>query len=158
MTARPTSPPSLGYARARWLGRVVKAAREAATVLHVQALAADHDATEDRSWRTVAALPSQRAADEYVQTFRGLHGKAEHEVRVRQTVGLSQGDLADLLGVSQSSVSLWEAGKSNPDIGRFGEVFKVLGLTAGAVWDDMERIPEDLDPEELDTFLGLVDA
>ena len=40
----------------------------------------------------------------------------EKIIYCRKKAGLSQLDLADLLGVSRQSVSKWETGESNPEI------------------------------------------
>lgn len=47
----------------------------------------------------------------------------------RKKAGLSQLDLADLLGVSRQSVSKWETGESNPDISKIPPLAKAFGVT-----------------------------
>lgn len=48
--------------------------------------------------------------------------------RYRKQKGLTQQELADLLGVSNKSVSRWESG-SYPDVATLGPLAKVLGVT-----------------------------
>lgn len=48
----------------------------------------------------------------------------------RKTKRLSQGDLGDQLGVSQPSVSAWEAGRSLPTIQLLVALARVLDLDA----------------------------
>lgn len=59
----------------------------------------------------------------------------------RKKAGLSQVDLADLLGVSRQSVSKWETGESNPDVSKIPALAKAFGVTAD--WLLSEEEPSD---------------
>jgi transcriptional regulator with XRE-family HTH domain len=50
----------------------------------------------------------------------------------REAAGLSQGDVAEQLGVSQGAVSMWETGQSRPALSRIRRIAEVLGV------DDVE--------------------
>ena len=54
----------------------------------------------------------------------------EKIVSARKKAGLSQVDLADALGVSRQSVSKWETGEANPEIGKLPELARLLGVSA----------------------------
>ena len=47
----------------------------------------------------------------------------------RKEKGITQQQLADMLGVTNKAVSKWENGKSMPDIGIIPELCKVLGVS-----------------------------
>ena len=65
----------------------------------------------------------------------------------RKKAGLSQLDLADLLGVSRQSVSKWETGESNPDISKITPLAKAFGVTADWLLSEEEpvEVPRDAD-------------
>jgi transcriptional regulator with XRE-family HTH domain len=46
----------------------------------------------------------------------------------REKQGLSQADAANLLGVVQSRVSMWEKGHSDPSPAVLGKIFKAYGV------------------------------
>jgi DNA-binding transcriptional regulator YiaG len=56
---------------------------------------------------------------------RGLPSPEERR-RIRQGAGLSQGDIADALGVDWSTVSRWEAGVRDPDGANVGAYAELL--------------------------------
>ena len=58
----------------------------------------------------------------------------------RKKAGLSQLDLADLLGVSRQSVSKWETGESNPDISKSTPLAKAFGFTADWLLSEEEPV------------------
>ena len=58
----------------------------------------------------------------------------------RKKAGLSQLDLADLLGVSRQSVSKWETGESNPDISKITPLAKAFGVTADWLLSEEEPV------------------
>lgn len=58
-----------------------------------------------------------------------MDGYAIREARKRK--GLTQGQLADLLGVTTSAVSGWERGDSDPRWSRFSQLAAVLDLGDG---------------------------
>lgn len=49
--------------------------------------------------------------------------------RARLLAGISQGDLARELGLSQGSVSLWERGKTNPSAPKLKRLAEILNTT-----------------------------
>lgn len=61
----------------------------------------------------------------------------------RKKAGLSQLDLADLLGVSRQSVSKWETGEANPEVTKIPQLAKVFGVSAD--WLLSEDEPETAD-------------
>lgn len=64
----------------------------------------------------------------------------------RKKAGLSQIDLADLLGVSRQSVSKWETGEANPDINKIPELAKTLNVSIDWLFSE-ESIEQDDRPE-----------
>lgn len=53
--------------------------------------------------------------------------------RQRETRGLEQGELAELLGVTQQTVSKWETGVTVPRPARIAALARALGLDAGVL-------------------------
>ena len=49
--------------------------------------------------------------------------------KAREKAGLTQQDLADELGVGQSTVAMWETQKSLPRTDKLPELSKILGCT-----------------------------
>ena len=49
---------------------------------------------------------------------------------LRTERGISQQMMGNLLAVSQDTVSLWERGKSQPDIGAIVRICRVCGVSA----------------------------
>lgn len=49
--------------------------------------------------------------------------------RKRQSLGITQAELANLLGVSPTTVSMWEVGKSHPRVTLLPRVAELLGCT-----------------------------
>lgn len=62
--------------------------------------------------------------------------------RARLLKGLTQKELADLLGVSIVSVSKWESGKGRPKARRLNEVASTLNISIQELLDETERRPE----------------
>lgn len=62
----------------------------------------------------------------------------------RKKAGLSQLDLADLLGVSRQSVSKWETGEANPEVTKIPQLAEAFGVSAD--WLLSEEEPEDQVP------------
>ena len=54
---------------------------------------------------------------------------------LRKENGLTQTQLADLLFVSQDTVSLWECGKSLPDVKALIAMTKIFGVSADYILD-----------------------
>lgn len=61
---------------------------------------------------------------------------------LRKEKGLTQMQLADLLGVTDKAVSRWETGKNYPDIELFGKISAVLGVTVSELLES-DRIPKE---------------
>ncbi|MBQ6197323.1 MAG: helix-turn-helix domain-containing protein [Lachnospiraceae bacterium] len=59
----------------------------------------------------------------------------------RKRAGMSQIDLADALGVSRQSVSRWETGETNPEIGKLPQLAEVLHVTTD--WLLSDAAPEE---------------
>jgi DNA-binding transcriptional regulator YiaG len=56
--------------------------------------------------------------------------------RIRKEVfGLSQAAMAELIGVSQATVSRWEAGKSSPNRAALGHI-RSCAIVRRLPWDD----------------------
>lgn len=53
----------------------------------------------------------------------------------RKKSGLSQGQLADMLGVTRQSVSKWESGLSVPDAGVLIHMAELLDVSVGSLLD-----------------------
>lgn len=53
---------------------------------------------------------------------------------LRETRGLSQSDLAEALGVNQSTISNWERGKMEPTIYNVRRIADALGVEPGALF------------------------
>ncbi len=56
----------------------------------------------------------------------------------RKEKGITQQQLADMLGVTNKAVSKWENGKSMPDIGIIPELCKVLGVSVATLLNGEE--------------------
>ncbi len=78
----------------------------------------------------------------------------------RKTLGMTQMELADKLGISYQAVSNWERGQTAPDISKLGEIAEILGCSidellgsqrTAEVIKQVEEAVEDPDitPEEL---------
>lgn len=51
----------------------------------------------------------------------------------REAAGLSQGGIADALGIKQQTVSAWESGRARPHVTKAAKLDAVLGLRDGTV-------------------------
>ena len=69
----------------------------------------------------------------------------EKIILCRKKAGLSQMDLADLLGVSRQSVSKWETGEANPDVSNIAALAKALGVTVDWLLNEEETEKENGD-------------
>ncbi len=87
-----------------------------------------------------AAQPPRIQAPEDAKTF----GEALR--RARSIAGLAQHELGALIGVEQSSVSVWELGKGNPVEENFEAIFDLFPVLRGR-WAGLGRkIPKPLGP------------
>lgn len=59
----------------------------------------------------------------------------------RKRAGLSQVDLADAMGVSRQSVSKWETGESNPEIGKLAQLARILNVSADWLLSEDDSLP-----------------
>lgn len=59
--------------------------------------------------------------------------------KARLIAGISQGELAKELNLSQGAVSLWEQGKTKPTVGRLKQLAAVLNTTVDKLLEDEER-------------------
>lgn len=62
----------------------------------------------------------------------------------RKEKGLTQEQLADMLGVTNKAVSKWENGKSMPDISIIRELCKILGVSVTTLLNGEEDKEEEL--------------
>lgn len=66
---------------------------------------------------------------------------SEKIYRCRKANGLSQEELAGLLGVSRQSVSKWETGDALPEIGKLLPMAKSFGVTTDWLLDEGKEYP-----------------
>lgn len=69
---------------------------------------------------------------------------------LRKTNGLSQGQLASVLGVSQSTVGMWETGRRQPDIQAVVDIAKYFGVTTDYLLGCEQEKPASYSADELD--------
>jgi transcriptional regulator with XRE-family HTH domain len=62
-------------------------------------------------------------------------GYLEQLKALRKKRGLSQADLAELIGVEQPTIQRWESGKRMPDLESLQSLARTLGVTAGTLLD-----------------------
>lgn len=73
----------------------------------------------------------------------------------RKNKGLTQGELGELLGVSNQAVSKWESEVSMPDVMLLPEIARVLGVSLG----DLYELKESKEPaDEGDDRIVIVDV
>ena len=65
--------------------------------------------------------------------------------RARKQIGLGQVELANLLGVSQPTVSDWENGKKLPQGSNILELSKILGVTTDYILGKTIKVPEEFE-------------
>ncbi len=66
----------------------------------------------------------------------------EKLLTLRKRSGLSQEALAEKLGVSRQSVSRWELGTAQPELGSLLPLCRLFGVPAEALLDDAQDLPE----------------
>ncbi len=67
----------------------------------------------------------------------------EKIIYCRKKAGMSQIDLADVLGVSRQTVSKWETGESNPEITKLPTLAKALDVSVDWLLSDEELVREE---------------
>ena len=60
----------------------------------------------------------------------------------RKELGMTQRQLAEILGVTNKAVSKWETGQGLPDVGSLPELARVLGVTVDEILDGKEAVRE----------------
>ena len=71
---------------------------------------------------------------------------------LRKEKGLTQEELAEILGVSNKSVSRWENGKCLPDVSLYKDLCHILGITLNELFAG-EKIKEEKFKEQADDNL-----
>ena len=66
----------------------------------------------------------------------------EKLLTLRKRSGLSQEALAEKLGVSRQTVSRWELGTAQPELGSLLPLCRLFGVPAEALLDDTQDLPE----------------
>lgn len=59
---------------------------------------------------------------------------------LRKRLGLSQEDLASVLNVSRQSISNWETGAANPEIGKLTQLAETLGVSVDFLLDEKANL------------------
>lgn|GEM_PF-6413832 len=67
--------------------------------------------------------------------------------QLRKEKGLTQDELAKLLGVTNQAVSKWENGLSYPDVALLTKLAEVLGISIDSLLDDNSEIVREAAPE-----------
>src|SRR5690625_2406996 len=81
----------------------------------------------------------------------------ERIYKLRKEIGMSQEELASLLGVSRQSVSKWEVGDSSPDLNNVIKLSKIFNCTSDYLLLGSKQ-PVKLDKNEKDTKRLLITA
>lgn len=77
----------------------------------------------------------------------------ERIYQLRRECGKSQGELADLIGVSRQAVSKWETGASNPEIENLIELSKIFGVSVDEIIiGEAICSSKDIEPTPLNKF------
>lgn len=58
---------------------------------------------------------------------------------LRESHGISQARLAEEIGVSQSTVAMWEAGKNTPEHANLQKIAKLFNVSMGELLDDPQQ-------------------
>lgn len=75
---------------------------------------------------------------------------------LRNERGVTQERLAEMLGVTNRSVSRWETGATKPDFDLLIQIAEYFGVSADEILDG-ERKPESASPDGKDTLLKVAD-
>ena len=80
---------------------------------------------------------------------------SEKILKLRAARGMSQGDLAEQLGVSRQSVSKWETGQSVPDLDKIIKLADLFGVTTDYLLREAKPAPgEKVKPVDLPDRAG----
>lgn len=60
-------------------------------------------------------------------------------LNARESVGMTQSELADVCGVSQAYISKLESGEANPTIGKIGAIFAAMWMQPTIGFEPMMR-------------------
>ena len=60
-------------------------------------------------------------------------------IEMRNKKGLTQQQIADALGISQSAVAMWETGKTVPSINNIVSLSKLLGVSSAKLFKVFSR-------------------
>lgn len=74
----------------------------------------------------------------------------------RKERGMTQAELAELVGVSDKSVSKWERGVCLPDVSNYTELCRVLGITLNEFFAGEDLTPEKIPVQAEDNILGVI--
>lgn len=80
---------------------------------------------------------------------------SEKILRLRTARGMSQGDLAEQLGVSRQSVSKWETGQSIPDLDKIIKLADLFGVTTDYLVRERENEAVERAPSEPATRISV---
>lgn len=62
-------------------------------------------------------------------------------IKARWESGLSQGEIAELLGVTQNTVSMWELGKKYPRKRNRAKIASLYGKSEAELFGECEQAP-----------------
>lgn len=78
---------------------------------------------------------------------------------LRETRGLTQMQLAEMIGVRPNTVSNYENGNSSPDFEVLGEIVKVLDTDAHSLlYKDLRSVPASAPPRRVSDISGFYDT
>lgn len=77
-------------------------------------------------------MAERRPATGWRKTSRTVFG--ENMLSHRRRLGLHQGDLAEALGVSKSTINNWETDRVEPPAGKLSAMAKLFGVSLDALW------------------------
>lgn len=80
------------------------------------------------------------AIDELAATAPGFNGTTFRSLRTK--AGLSQVQIAEVLGISRNAVVMWESGTSRPDLDRLVKLCALLGVSADTLLGLKNVAPE----------------
>ena len=97
--------------------------------------------TDDKKIISLAEAKTQKTAE----FNRVTYGEVIRANRIR--MGLSQPDLADILGTSKNYVSNWEVGRTRPDMNIIPDLCRALDISIAAFFGGHSEM-DDLTPEQ----------